>query len=1102
MANNASSSDAGQFLQRQTDLLAAIRQAQSLFILRHEPRRIFVELLRILVTVTDSEYGSLAEVLYDPDGTPYALNLALSDISWDEDSRRLYEEMAARRLEFRNLDNLFCAAIMERRPIIANDPPRHPRSRGLPKGHPPLLSYLGIPLFFDGELIGVAGVANRPGGYDLDLVAFLEPLTATCAHLIWSVRTRQKEQQMTEALRYSEERYRQIVETARLANRNWVEDVLRDREANLEALIESTDDLIAARDLEGRLILFNQSFAQITSRLFGVLARVGLKTTDQLPEPHRRRWENVLRKIVTEDIQHHQEFCYDFGNGDIRTYDLKINPTKRDGKITGTVEFTRDITNQRQLEKMLSQYQFMVTAMADSVSLIDQNYIYQIINPEYLRRSGKKHDAIVGYSVAELMGRETFENNIKDKLDRCLAGETVHYREWFNFAAVGDMFVDVTYSPYRDGQDHITGVVVNARNITEIKQVENELRTAKEFSENLIASMQDGLSVIDKQGVHIDVNPAFCRITGFARDELIGVGPPHPYWPQEEYPAITHAFENIINLINSEGIELVFSRKNGERFPVIITPSILRDSMGNIVLYFATIKDISDRKQAERIIVDSKNELQQVYDSVPIMICQLNPDRKVIEANAYFRSFTGWPDHPISLSEKACGVLGCINSLDDPRGCGFGTHCKICALRLAIRDTLKTGHKHTGIEYKTILIIDGVKKDIVLLCSTALIQKNNQKVVLLSMVDITERKQTEEALQITLTKYEILFDTFPLGITISDRAGHIVESNLASEKLLGLPEDQHHQRQIDGLEWQIVRPDGTSMPVEEYPSVLALKEQRLIDNVEMGITQPSGVINWISVTAAPLPLREYGVVVTYGDITQRKKTEEALQRSLQEKETLLREVHHRVKNNLAAIISLLELQQDRNGDSQNQSLLAEMGSRIRSMALVHEMLYRSANLSEIDFDAYLQALVEHLRGSFDPRGAIRISVAAAGVRMNLDTAIPCGLIVNELVINALKYAFPAEQPGVEANKIIVTVVWDQLTYTLIVADNGVGLPADLDWTTTRTLGLRLVRMLGQHQLQGSIELDRSAGVRFLLRFGSRQDRSVSGEQGQHSDRRG
>jgi two-component sensor histidine kinase len=174
-------------------------------------------------------------------------------------------------------------------------------------------------------------------------------------------------------------------------------------------------------------------------------------------------------------------------------------------------------------------------------------------------------------------------------------------------------------------------------------------------------------------------------------------------------------------------------------------------------------------------------------------------------------------------------------------------------------------------------------------------------------------------------------------------------------------------------------------------------------------------------------------------------------------------------------------------DPPTVSRLAELRNRIKSMALVHEMLYQSGNLSRVDFHGYLQALAGYLRDSLDPRGAIRLRVTAPQIWMNLDTAIPCGLIVNELVTNAFKYAFPEHQPrrGAGACEIGIAADWDGAAYTLTITDNGIGLPASLDWTTTRTLGLRLVSMLGQHQLGGRIELDGANGARFSLRFGPR-----------------
>ncbi|NTU84856.1 MAG: PAS domain S-box protein, partial [Chloroflexales bacterium] len=152
---------------------------------------------------------------------------------------------------------------------------------------------------------------------------------------------------------------------------------------------------------------------------------------------------------------------------------------------------------------------------------------------------------------------------------------------------------------------------------------------------------------------------------------------------------------------------------------------------------------------------------------------------------------------------------------------------------------------------------------------------------------ITERKRTEAELQVALTKYRTLFDAFPLGITVSDATGQIVESNPMAERLLSLGREEQRQREIDGAEWQIVRPDGTPMPPEEYASVQALREQRLVANVEMGVITPRGATTWINVMAAPLPLEDYGVVIAYSDITARRQAEAALRESQQNLEALI-----------------------------------------------------------------------------------------------------------------------------------------------------------------------------------------------------------------------
>ena len=226
-----------------------------------------------------------------------------------------------------------------------------------------------------------------------------------------------------------------------------------------------------------------------------------------------------------------------------------------------------------------------------------------------------------------------------------------------------------------------------------------------------------------------------------------------------------------------------------------------------------------------------------------------------------------------------------------------------------------------------------------------------------------------------------------------------------------------------------------------------------------------------------------GTVGSARDITAYKRADEALHQSLAEKEVLLREVHHRVKNNMAAIIGLFDMQRQSMEDEGTRTILAELSSRVRAMSLVHEKLYRSESPANIDFQEYTESLVSHLRTSFGSP-AIKCRIDAREVAIPLDLAVPCGMIINELVTNCLKYAFP-KTPATAENKacrILIALSCRENRFSLTVADNGVGWPADFDWRTTKSLGLTLVRMLGEHQLGGSYTVDRGDGIRFTLTF--------------------
>jgi len=222
------------------------------------------------------------------------------------------------------------------------------------------------------------------------------------------------------------------------------------------------------------------------------------------------------------------------------------------------------------------------------------------------------------------------------------------------------------------------------------------------------------------------------------------------------------------------------------------------------------------------------------------------------------------------------------------------------------------------------------------------------------------------------------------------------------------------------------------------------------------------------------------------DIVLWKRADIALNQSLAEKEVLLREVHHRVKNNMAAIIGLFDMQRQSMEDEGARTILAELSSRVRAMSLVHEKLYRSESLTSIDFQEYTESLVSHLRTSFGSP-AIQCFIDAREVTIPLDLAVPCGMIINELVTNSLKYAFSKTTATAarEACRILVNLSCRDNRFSLTVADNGVGWPTDFDWRTAKSLGLTLVRMLGEHQLGGSYAVDGSDGIHFTLTFSLR-----------------
>lgn len=252
------------------------------------------------------------------------------------------------------------------------------------------------------------------------------------------------------------------------------------------------------------------------------------------------------------------------------------------------------------------------------------------------------------------------------------------------------------------------------------------------------------------------------------------------------------------------------------------------------------------------------------------------------------------------------------------------------------------------------------------------------------------------------------------------------------------------------------------------------------DPIECRIVTKSGDLKWIRSSGRPIYLNDrfLGVQGVMSDITDQKRAEDEIKASLREKEAMMREIHHRVKNNLQIVSSLLRLQ-SRSIKSKTMKDTFEIAqNRIKSMALIHEVLYLSENLDKINFSDYIKRITNHLFAMFSRKAKkIQLELDVGEFYLDIDKAIPCGLIINELVSNAFKHAFPDGNSG----KIQVHLDNKLDKYTIVVKDTGAGFPDDVDLENTETLGLQLVNDLVK-QIDGSYKMQIDGGTIFKITF--------------------
>ncbi len=617
--------------------------------------------------------------------------------------------------------------------------------------------------------------------------------------------------------------------------------------------------------------------------------------------------------------------------------------------------------------------------------------------------------------------------------------------------------------------------------------------TARRIRE-LTESLSEVIFETDMVGNLTFVNRAGLQEFGYTKEQVEGGMTLYDFVPPDKHEEIRESIAQAVIDEPSPWIEAPGLRRDGSTFPISVRASVIVRE-GVPVGMRGIALNVTEQKRAEQKLEQSERRIREITDALPVVVYETDATGRMTFANATAFDMFGYTKEEF---EAGMSLFQVVTDADKERA-------------------RAVFHRRTSFDDVGRADYTGLRKDGSTFPVSALgapIRRDGAVVGVRGIaVDNTERKRAEEGVKERTHTIEALNRIMAEGT----RATHVQSfaetvTNLTLE-LLHFDVGTIHLHDYNALRANLCYATGIpdiaveairNVPLDDpaYARVLIEGKPLFVDGhealrvphaAELGLKSLAvvplyrydtriGALNVGSFTRHTFSQAEKELLIAIGNevgvVIAKLQADELIRITLKEKETLLKEIHHRVKNNMQVISSLISLQAQQATEPETVEMLKESQSRIRSMALIHEKLYRSDSLAEISFRDYVDSMVDELLGMFNVApGAITITTDVENVLFGVDTAIPCALIINELVSNSLKHAFPDGAPGE------VTIALHQINGTceLTVADNGVGPPPNFDFRATDSLGMQLVTAL-TNQLDGTITLDRTKGTTFIITF--------------------